>query len=270
MKHNLSEYMEFATRIAHEAGDIMLGYFNQSDITTIKDDNSLVTIADTAVNSYLIEQVKKYYPTHGILGEEESHNPGSAIVWVCDPIDGTSNFSRGIPMFAFSLALMIDGAVVLAVAYDPILKNLYTAIKGQGATKNGEKLITKKRPLSDPRAYAGNANTAASASFHAEMRKHLPTTRYNSYGAIVPELMQVAEGGTVFWADNFPWREKYFIDIAAAQLIVAEAGGRVTDFAGNEIPPRTAAVGFVASNDLVHDEVLRACQRAQQKLEGGK
>ena len=282
MNHDLNEYLEFAKRIAHHAGDVMMKYFNQKDITTVKDDNTLVTLADTEINSYLIEQVKAHYPTHAVLGEEESYSPESSssnqentgcrpqACWVCDPVDGTANFARGIPLFAFSLALVIDNVTVLGVAYDPVLKNLYSAIKGQGAFKNGKKFTTKQRALDDPRAFGSHSARVTIGPFIAELSKHLPTKWYTAYCAIVPELVKVAEGEITFAASIYARKADYFIDIAAVQLIVTEAGGRITDFAGKEIPPFSKISGLVASNGLVHDEVLRACNIAQEKLEGGK
>ncbi len=108
MENENKEYLEFAKGIAYEAGKIMLRYFNQDNGSSYKGDKTIVTIADTEINSYLIEQVKKEYPNHSVDGEEEQFGR-SNFVWVCDPVDGTAMYARHIPVAVFSLALVIDG-----------------------------------------------------------------------------------------------------------------------------------------------------------------
>ncbi len=137
---NNKEYLEFAKKIAYEAGKIMLKYFNAKDISSYKGDKTIVTLADKEINTYLINRVKEKYPTHSVDGEEEQFGK-SDYVWVCDPVDGTAMYARHIPVAVFSLALVVDGVSQVGVVYDVFTNNLYYAIKGDGAYKNLEKVI---------------------------------------------------------------------------------------------------------------------------------
>jgi len=263
MTHNLNEYLEFATRIAYNAGGIMLKYFNKSDISKFKEDKTIVTLADTEINNHLISEVKKHYPTHGVFGEEKSYNQDSVTLWVCDPVDGTANFARGIPVFAFSLALDIDGETKLGVVYDPIMKNLYTAIKGKGAFKNGKEIKVKPLTLEDLNTIGSISSRTESFPFIAEFTKQVPVKNYLARGAIVLSAMHIAESITQFHIAR-AYKKENFVDIAAAQLIIKEAGGKVTNLDGKEIFIGESHNGLIASNGLVHDELLQACKVVQQ------
>jgi len=128
MNLEYTTYLEFAKEIAKEAGKIMLNYFNENNGATYKGDKTIVTLADTEINSYLIKRVKETFPTHCVDGEEEQFGK-SDFVWVCDPIDGTAMYARHIPVAVFSLALVINGNPVVDVVYDPFTQNLYSAIR---------------------------------------------------------------------------------------------------------------------------------------------
>lgn len=142
------EYLEFAKDIAKEAGNIMLKYFNMDNGASYKGDKTIVTLADTEINSYLIKRVKEKYPIHSVDGEEEQFGK-SDYVWVCDPVDGTAMYARHIPVAVFSLALVIKGKPKVGVVFDPFTNNLYTAIKGKGAYKNSEKITVNDYELYD-------------------------------------------------------------------------------------------------------------------------
>ena len=135
----LEEYLEFAKDIANYAGKIMLKYFNQNNGARYKGDKTIVTISDTEINSYLIEKVKEKYPNHSVDGEEEKFGE-SNYVWICDPVDGTAMYARHIPVAVFSLALVVNGEPKVGVVYDVFTDSLYTAIKGNVAYKNNEKI----------------------------------------------------------------------------------------------------------------------------------
>ena len=125
------KYLDFAIEIANEAGKIMRYYFSKKDISSYKGDKTIVTLADTEINSYLIKRVKEEFPTHCVDGEEEQFGE-SKYIWVCDPIDGTAMYARHIPVAVFSLALVIDGVSTVGLIYDPFTDNMYTAIKEKG------------------------------------------------------------------------------------------------------------------------------------------
>ena len=120
----MNEYLEFAQKIALEAGNIMKKYFSKKDISSYKGDKTIVTLADKEINALLIKRVKEKFPEHSVDGEEEQFGR-SKYVWVCDPIDGTAMYARDIPVAVFSLALVIDGVSTVGVIYDPFTENLY-------------------------------------------------------------------------------------------------------------------------------------------------
>ena len=142
------EYLEFAKAIAKEVGKIMLKYFNMDNGASYKGDKTIVTLADTEINSYLIKKVKEKYPNHSVDGEEEQFGK-SDYVWVCDPVDGTAMYARHIPVAVFSLALVVKGESKVGVVFDPFTNNLYAAIKGKGAYKNDEKITVNDYALDD-------------------------------------------------------------------------------------------------------------------------
>src|SRR3990167_5987378 len=132
-------YLEFAKKLALQAGKIMLEHFQIGITTEMKGDNTPVTIADKAINSLVIKEISEAYPKHSVIGEEESSKKkGAEYVWVCDPIDGTLPYSLGMPINVFSLALVHDGQPIVAVVHDPYMKRLYWAEKGEGAFLNGK------------------------------------------------------------------------------------------------------------------------------------
>lgn len=142
---DLYQRLEFATQLAHQAGNIMLKYFQIGVPKEDKKDGSPVTIADRLVNELVIEQVQKVYPRDGVLAEEASDMKNDAeYLWVCDPIDGTIAYMFGVPVSKFSLALVKDGKPVVGVIYDPYMKRLYHAVKGEGAFLNKSPIRVNK------------------------------------------------------------------------------------------------------------------------------
>src|SRR3989344_220791 len=137
----MEQYRNFALKIAKEAGKIMKEYFVVGMARKEKEDTSPVTEADLKINSLLIKKVSRLFPSHSVLGEEESNMiKGSEYVWVCDPIDGTVPYSLGLPISVFSLALVKNGEVILGVVYDPFCDRLYVAEKDKGAYLNDKKI----------------------------------------------------------------------------------------------------------------------------------
>lgn len=255
----MEEYLEFEKDIAHEAGKIMLKYFNMENGASYKGDRTIVTLADKEINSYLISRVKEKYPNHSVDGEEEKFGDGE-YVWVCDPVDGTAMYARHIPVAVFSLALVIDGKPVVGVVYDVFTNNLYSAILGKGAYKNDEKISVNDYLLEDMRSVA-----------HFDM---WPTAEYNvcnviqelgkkiyfvGIGSVIRACMCVASGE--FNLAIFPGTVGKNCDIAAAKVIVEEAGGKVTDFFGNEQRYDKSINGAIISNGVVHDEVIEQIKK---------
>ena len=128
------EYLQFAKDIAKQAGKIMLKYFDMDNGASYKGDKTIVTLADTEINSYLIKRVKEKYPNHSVDGEEEQFGK-SDYVWVCDPVDGTAMYARHIPVAVFSLALVNEGESKVGVVFDPFTNNLYSNKRKRGIQK---------------------------------------------------------------------------------------------------------------------------------------
>lgn len=259
MNLEYTTYLEFAKEIAKEAGKIMLNYFNENNGATYKGDKTIVTLADTEINSYLIKRVKETFPTHCVDGEEEQFGK-SDFVWVCDPIDGTAMYARHIPVAVFSLVLVINGNPVVGVVYDPFTQNLYSAIKGQGAYKNDEKISVNTYQLGDMQSVS-NFEMWPTAPYN--VYKILPELGKKEYfvnfGSIIRSCLCVASGEFAF--SIFPGTTHKNCDIAAVKVIVEEAGGKVTDFFGNEQRYDQDIHGAIISNGIVHDEIVKVIKR---------
>lgn len=254
-----NEYLEFAKDIAKHAGKIMLKYFNQDNGEKYKGDKTIVTLADTEINSFLINQVKEKYPNHAVDGEEEQFGE-SKYKWVCDPVDGTAMYARHIPVAVFSLALVIDGESIIGLVYDPFTGSMYTAIKGQGAFKNGEKIKVNNYNLEDIRTVC-HCDMWSKAKYDVcnvfkELRK---LTRLNDIGSITRASCCVATGD--YSLTIFTGTDHKHCDIAAVKVIVEEAGGKVTDLFGNDQRYDRSIKGAVISNGKVHDEVLKVIKK---------
>lgn len=255
MKMNEYEkYLQFAKEIANDAGKIMKKYFSRKDISSYKGDKTIVTLADKEINSYLIKRVKETFPEHSVDGEEEQFGE-SKYVWVCDPIDGTAMYARNIPISVFSLALVIDGVSTVGVIYDPFTDNLYSAIKGQGAYQNSEKINVNDYELDDMRG-VGHFDIWPEAEYNLlPAIKELGEKAYFiGIGSVIRACTCVANGG--FILAIYPGTNHKNCDIAAAKVIVEEAGGKVTNLFGNEQRYDKSIKGAVISNGKIHDEVI--------------
>lgn len=259
MEDERKEYLEFAKQIAYKAGEIMLKYFNQKDISSYKGDKTIVTLADKEINLYLIEQVKKKYPSHSVDGEEEQFGK-SNYVWICDPVDGTAMYARHVPVAVFSLALVIEGKPIVGVVYDPFTDSLYSAIKGEGAYKNGEKINVNDYKLEDIRS-ACHCDMWTKTKYNVfDVLKELSKiTRLNDIGSITRASCLVATGD--YTLTIFTGTEHKNCDIAAVKVIVEEAGGRVTDLFGNEQRYDQSIQGAIISNGIVHEEVVEVIKK---------
>lgn len=248
------EYLEFAKIISFKAGDIMLKYYN-NNISSYKSDNTIVTIADKEINNYLIEEVRKKYPNHSVDGEEKSIG-SSNYVWVCDPIDGTAMYARGIPVCVFSLALCIDGIPMMGVVYDPFNNNMYYACKDSGAFKNDVKIHVNNYTLDDKESLVHYDMHPSFDYIVYDVVKELGKRTYIvSIGSVIRACMCIAEGN--FNLAIFPGTIHKNCDIAAVKIIVEEAGGMVTDLFGNDQRYDKDINGAIISNGIIHDEVIK-------------
>ena len=257
----MKEYLDFAIEIAKYAGnEIRENFIKDSTEFSYKEDHTVVTIIDQKINHYLIEQVQKKYPLFSVIGEEECLKNSSSYVWVCDPIDGTGMFTHGVPVSVFSLALVCDGDVLVGVVYDPFLDRMYTAIRGEGAFCNGVAIHVNQKHLGDL-GYRINYEAWHHAKYDTMMmvRDMLDVARCSQIGSVARSCVMIASGE--FSCDLFPGVEHGNCDIAAASLIVEEAGGKVTDFYGNTFRYDRDIDGAVISNGISHSEVLERVKK---------
>jgi len=233
-----------------------MDHFQIGLATETKADNSPVTVADTAVNSMVIEEVHKHFPAHSVRGEEEStQQKDDEFVWVCDPIDGTIPYAHGIPTNVFSLALVQSGEPIAAVIYDPYMKRLFSAEKNKGATlnkspahvKNASSIKHETIGLSGPpRLYAVTDDAVLLSAVRTAGARPI------ELGSAIYEAAMVAAGE--FVGQIFAGRTAH--DIAAVKLIVEEAGGKVTDLLGRDQRYDRPIYGAVVSNGRIHDDLL--------------
>lgn len=249
----MEEYLDFAKNLALRAGDSMLEYFKPGIARDIKSDATPVTVADTTINKMVIDAVAENFPSHSVMGEEESSGAtATEYIWVCDPIDGTIPYTLGIPTNMFSIALVRNGESVLGVLYDPYTKRMFTAVKGSGAQLNGEKIRVNNEVA--PMGYVTLPTMQYGMTNTANLVADAIQTGIRSFSlcCITYEAMLVASGqitGVVF-PGKTPW------DIAAVKVIVEEAGGKVTDLYGNDQLYDRAIKGAVVSNSRMHDELV--------------
>ena len=254
-----NEYLNFAKEMCIEAGKIMKKYFYQDNGASYKGDKTIVTLADKEINHILIEKVKEKFPAHSVDGEEEKFGK-SKYVWVCDPVDGTAMYARHIPVAVFSLALVINGISTVGVVYDPFTKNLYSAMKGNGAYKNNEKISVNDIELDDMKSVSNfDMWPAADYNLYDTMKELGKKTYFVGIGSVIRACMCVANGD--FNLAIFPGTKHKNCDIAAAKVIVEEAGGKVTDLFGNEQRYDESINGAVICNKKVHSEVVSVLKK---------
>ncbi len=257
--------LAFAKDMAYEAGAIMKRYFRAEDIgTEWKQDNTPLTVADTTINRLFITKSKQAFPDYGVLGEEESYETGRDTRWIIDPIDGTMPFSLGMPWSTFAVALSDQqtGESLLAVVYDPYLDHLYHAVKGGGAFLNGIRIHTSKATglknnylsISEGRQDPGGYEPVKCGRLLRQKGARSFAILSSVYIAT-----RVAGGELVGAISNHAWPW----DIAAAALIVQEAGGLVTDLDGQ--PRRFDADGnyILAANKRIQAELLAAVKKTR-------
>jgi fructose-1,6-bisphosphatase/inositol monophosphatase family enzyme len=253
----MNDYLEFAKRLALQAGDIMLQHFHDDVEQHEKDDNTIVTVADELINQLVIDEVERAYPEHSVFGEEASSDKQSGLAWVCDPIDGTVPYSKGLPVSVFSLALVQDGVPIVGVVYDPFMKRLYSAIKGGGAFLNDKPVRASEVGLE--RHAIVNIEWWPEAEYDIDTVCHqlsLDTKAYVLHlGSVIDAACYVAAGR--YEACIFAGTNGKNVDIAAVKVIVEEAGGKVTDLFGNEQRYDEDIKGAVISNGAIHAKLVQ-------------
>jgi myo-inositol-1(or 4)-monophosphatase len=249
-------FLTTAVEAVVRAGDMMLARIGQVFRIDKKGAIDLVTEVDLAIERMFRELVSNRFPDHQILAEElgGSLSVPDGPCWVFDPIDGTTNFAHGLPIYCASLALEIDGVAEIAAVYDPTRRELFTAERGAGAFLNGQPIrVSAAATLIDAMLVTGfpyDVHTRLDeiiGLFRAFVGQARAVRRL---GSAAIDLCYVAAGRMDgFWErDLSPW------DIAGGALLVTEAGGRVTSLQGDPFTSRGRSV--LASNNLIHDAML--------------
>jgi myo-inositol-1(or 4)-monophosphatase len=255
----MSEYLADLEPIAREAGALLMSYFDRHIKIEYKGDVDLVTAADRASEKLIAERLHARWPQHGIVGEEGTRTDTSAeFRWYVDPLDGTTNFAHGYPVFCVSIALARrDDEIEVGVLYDPTRNELFAAERGRGATLNGNPIhVSKTTRLAESILGTGfpSHKRHKNPNIYFYQQITLRSHGVRRAGSAALDLANVAAGRyDGFWEFNLnPW------DTAAGVLIVREAGGKVTRFDGSgfQIDSRET----LGSNGLVHDALVREFQ----------
>lgn len=250
-------YKQFSITIAKQAGAVIRKNFVTGMKKQWKDNETPVTKTDIDINKMVIAKVKKYFPGHDVLGEEESSlkNKGEYL-WVCDPVDGTIPFSHGVPTCVFSLALVKDGKPIAGVIFDPFINRLIYAEKGKGAFLNGKKIKVSKQTMDKAVLNWESPRTAGM------LKKEFPKCFPLCFCCVIYGGLLVATGEMV--ATLYTWN--YAHDGASLKIIIEEAGGRVTDLSGKDQRYDGKINGFLASNGVVHDDLLRLIKKSGKNI----
>jgi myo-inositol-1(or 4)-monophosphatase len=258
-------YLETAIAIARGAGEILNSATADRAADFKLNETDLVTEYDRRSEAFIVSALKEAFPDHAVRGEEGTRvNSGAEYEWLIDPIDGTTNFAHGLPVYSVVLALLHGGQPALGVVYDPTRDELFTALRGEGAFLDGRPArsvhspgrrlgVSSHQPLSRALLVTGfpydirtNPDNNIARFNHFAVRARA----VRRLGSAALDLAYVAAGRfDGYWETRLnPW------DVAAGVLMVREAGGRVTDYADVDVPVPTA--GLVASNGLIHAEML--------------
>lgn len=255
---DIGEWLAFALSACDAADEVALHHFRRDLEIMAKPDRSFVTVADQAIERLIRERIHARFPDHGLVGEEYGEEAGTGSMrWYIDPIDGTHNYIRGVPLFGTLLALEVEGEIQIGVLSAPALRERWYASRGGGswavgaAGSEGPRRIRVSRvaALEDAQILYGSAAELDASGKVPGFRSLLQSVwRERGFGDFWGYAL-LAEGAAeaMVEVDAKTW------DLAAPLVLIEEAGGRLTDFSGNR---RIDGLEMVASNGLLHDEVL--------------
>lgn len=259
------DYLESAQKAAREAGKILLANLGKVKQVSFKSvQSNLVTEIDKQSENLIIDILTNDFPDFDILAEESgsSSTTNSEFMWVIDPLDGTTNYAHGLPIFTISIGLVKGNEVITGVVYDPVRDQMFYAEKGKGAFLNGKKLtVSKTKEVKKSLLVTGFPyNVQENPDFCFErfivMTKNSRAVR--RLGSAALDFAYVASGiFDGFWEVKLnPW------DIAAGMLLVKEAGGKVTNFNGEECDIFNPQI--LASNSIIHEKMIDLLKLAEQ------
>jgi myo-inositol-1(or 4)-monophosphatase len=254
----MNSHLESAVEIAREAGALLATYFERRVPFELKGEFDLVTEADRASEKLVIERLQSHFPQHGIVAEEGGgHTSPSEYRWYVDPLDGTTNFAHSLPIFNVTLALERAGEMVVGVVFDPIRQEMFTAERGSGAWlnsgQNNRRISVSAVSRLDSSLLCTGFPTRRrrlSVNVHFYHQLAMATHGVRRTGSAAIDLAWVACGRLDgFWEFGLkPW------DMAAGKLLVAEAGGRVSDMDGR--PHDFESPHLLADNGHLHGQIV--------------
>ncbi len=265
----MTDILEFAETTARAAGQLLCRLYRQHHSVRVKSsDIDIVTEADIAAERLIVNAIRQTFPSHRVYSEEGLGNAKSldtvdSPLWLVDPLDGTVNYAHGYPSWAISLALSESGQVVLAVTFDPLRDEIFTAQRDKGAWCNGSQIsVSSVSEMHQALVATGFAYKRATLADNnlAEFSTMMPQVQgLRRAGAAVLDLAHLASGRLDgYWEMHLrPW------DWAAGWLLVREAGGQVTDRRGR--PWSLTSGDMVASNGLLHRDLLSCLARARSQ-----
>ena len=252
----MARELEVAVAAAEAAGEVLRSSFGREQTVRYKGEVDLVTEVDERAEGVIGEVLREAFPGYGMLAEEGGRRLGEGDSrWIVDPLDGTTNYAHGLPIFAVSIALERGGEVVLGVVHDPMRGETYVAERGGGATLNGEPIRVSDtdepiRALLVTGFPYDRADMGAAVELFGRLTELTQGVR--RLGAAALDLCYVAAGRL----DAYYEKGLHAWDVAAGSLILKEAGGRITDYRGREVDLEGREI--VASNGLLHPVLLEA------------
>lgn len=251
----MTSYLETCKEIAREAGSLLAVWFERRVSFELKGEFDLVTEADHASEKLVVERLRSHFPSHGIVAEEGSaHSGSSEYRWYVDPLDGTTNFAHGFPMFNVTLALERAGELIAGVIFDPVRDEMFAAERGGGAYLNNHRIhVSRTSRLEDCLVATGfpSRKRHLSVNVHFYHQMAMATHGVRRGGSAALDLAYVACGRLdAFWEFGLnPW------DMAAGVLLVTEAGGARSDMRG--ALHHLSSPDLLVDNGLVHHDVLQ-------------
>ncbi len=250
------DFKKTAINAAKKAGKILMDYYEKDIKIQLKNSTydvvSMVTKADIASEEKIISIIKEKFSNHGIYGEESKGvNMKADYIWYIDPLDGTSNFTRHIPLFGISIGLVYKGKPIIGVLYFPALNILLSAEEGKGCFVNNKITRVSSRELAESLYYAGG-KFKGEAQIKSQIYQKCGLVKIIDASSY--EFAQIAMGDAeIYYLANVPH------DVIAGICIVKEAGGKITDGLGN--PWSIDSKTILATNGLIHDEIINDLKR---------
>lgn len=252
----MSDWKSFAMNLARESGYLLKERFSDTHKIRYKGDIDIVTEADKLSEDFIIDAIKRNFPDHGILSEETAAIAGAGkLRWIIDPLDGTTNYSHGYPVFCVSIALENEGAIILGVIYDPMREDMFVAVRSEGAYLNNKKInVSSVKNIS---------RSLLATGFPYDIRES-KDNNLDYFNAMATKVQAIRRAGSAaldlaylaagrfdgFWELKLkPW------DTAAGCLMVEEAGGKISDISGKKW--HLQSPNLLASNGVIHKQMIK-------------